>query len=349
MRKVREILNDIINIGASEGKKTIFMIANTAKIEEMEFYTIPIRNFSHAVVSGVVVFSEEVANRVASQIDGKVDYVFVDAEKKIPGKCSEPKVMANIERAVKTAIKESVFISYKANDLTVDAADAFISEYYSNSISGVGGRNIAIIGAGNIGSKLAIKLVERGAEVRLFRRDMSKLKLVVDCINVTKSNYTIAKAHVSKSVSEAYKDADVIIGTTNGIPVIDETVVNYISSQTLLIDIGKGSISQSAVGKVEELDISIYRLGVESALEGLILSLLATHKTFVEKTGRRRYCDIDIVSGGLVARKGEIVVDDFSNPRYIYGIGNGHGDFDRTPNDSSREAIRSLEKLIGLQ
>ena len=96
--------------------------------------------------------------------------------------------------AVKEVIKKSVFISYKSNDLTVDAADAFISEYYSKDLVGVGGRKVAIIGTGNIGSKLAQKLVERGSNVYLYRRNKDKLNLIVRQINTTKSKYTVAQA-----------------------------------------------------------------------------------------------------------------------------------------------------------
>lgn len=346
MHRIREILDQIKNIGALERKKTVFIIANTAKIEDMDFFMIPVRNYRQAVVSGVIVFSEVMARTVAKSIDGLVDYIFVDAEKKIPDRYSEFGVMANIERAVKDVVKKSIFISYKANDLTVDAADAFISEYFSNLSSGVGGKKVAIIGAGNIGSKLALKLVERGADVILFRRNIDRLKLSVDYINSIKSKYTLAKARISNSTSEACNGVDVIIGATNGTPVIDSEVINCVADNALIIDIGKGSISKDAIHRSELCGISIYRLSVESALEGLIVSLISTHKTLSEKTGRRLYHGIKVVSGGLIARSDEIVVDDCGNPRYVYGIGDGCGDFNRNPNKNSLDKIQSLRKIL---
>ena len=346
MHEIKKILAQIKDIASLEGKKTVFMIANTAKIEDLDYYLIPVRNYDQVVVSGVVVFGEDVARKIPKIVDGLVDYILVDAEKKIPDARSEFGVMANIERSVKELVKKSVLISYKANDLTVDAADAFISEYFSNQVNSVGGKKIAIIGAGNIGSNLAIKLVERGAEVRLFRRSPDKLKLTVDYINETKPSYTFSKAYVSNSISEACNGVDVVIGATNGLAAIDSEVVNYISKNTLLIDIGKGSISQEAINKLEVSGIDMYRLSVESALEGLITSLISTHNTFVKKTGRKCYHGINIVSGGLIAKKGEIVVDNFSNPKYVYGIGNGYGDFNRIPDQKSSDLIKKLEILI---
>ena len=168
MKLINDFIQEIAIIGEKESKKTVFLIGNTAKIENSEFYLTPIRNYDQVVLSGAIVYSEEMARKIARKIDGIIDYVFVDAEKKISNKYSMSGEPGNIERSVKEIIKKSVLISYKSNDLTVDATDAFISEYFSKDIVGIGGKKIAIIGVGNIGSKLAQKLVERGANVILY-------------------------------------------------------------------------------------------------------------------------------------------------------------------------------------
>ena len=344
--KVREVLKTIQEIGALEGKSTVFIIANTTKQEDMDLYTIPVRNYAQVVTSGVVVFSEDAAKIAAKIADGLVDYIFVDAEKKIPNSGLKPEALVNIERAAKSEIHNSMFISYKANDLTVDAADSFVSEYFSRQASGVGGKHVAIIGAGNIGSKLAVKLVERGAEVFLFRRDVDKLNLTVSYINSIKSQNTAARAHASTSILNACNNTDIVIGATNGTAVIDSGLIDVAPSYSLILDIGKGSISEDAIQKFELCGIDTYRLSVESALEGMIVALIATKTTLSEKTGRRMYYGIRIVSGGLVARKGEIVVDDYNNPKHVYGIGNGYGDFNRNPNKKDLDIVKALKALI---
>ena len=229
MKLINDIVKKIKVIGKKEGKKTVFLIGNTIKGEDGKFYLTPIRNYAQVVLSGVIVYSEEIAKKIAKEVDGLVDYIFVDAEKKISDNHSITGEPGNIERAVKEVIKKSVFISYKSNDLTVDAADAFISEYFSKDIRHIGGKKIAIIGVGNIGSKLAQKLVERGANVSLYRRNRDKLNLIVKQINTTKSKYTVAQASSALSVNEACKDADILIGATDGIPVIDNSIINNLN------------------------------------------------------------------------------------------------------------------------
>ena len=346
MDAIKKVINQIIDIGSLENKTTVFLIGNTAKVEDAEFYLSPIRNYNQIVVAGAIVFGEEVAKKIARMIDGLVDYVFVDSEKKIVDKCSVSTTPGNIERAVREIVISSTLISYKANDLTVDAADSFIVEYFSHDIASIGGKKTAVIGAGNIGSKIAIKLVERGSDVSLYRRDIGKLNLAVDYINSTKSQYTVASAIASSSVLEACRGADILIGLTNGIPVIDEEIIANSKNNPLIVDIGKGSISKKAVQLARLRNIEVYRLSIESALEGMIISLISTHNIFKKQVGRAVFHGTKVVSGGLVACEDEFVVDNYSDPKVVYGLGNGAGDFERNMGQEMLSKFKNLESII---
>jgi hypothetical protein len=346
MDAIKKVINQIIDIGSLENKTTVFLIGNTAKVEDAEFYLSPIRNYNQIVVAGAIVFGEEVAKKIARMIDGLVDYVFVDSEKKIVDKCSVSTTPGNIERAVREIVISSTLISYKANDLTVDAADSFIVEYFAHDIASIGGKKTAVIGAGNIGSKIAIKLVERGSDVSLYRRDIGKLNLAVDYINSTKSQYTVASAIASSSVLEACRGADILIGLTNGIPVIDEEIIANSKNNPLIVDIGKGSISKKAVQLARLRNIEVYRLSIESALEGMIISLISTHNIFKKQVGRAVFHGTKVVSGGLVACEDEFVVDNYSDPKVVYGLGNGAGDFERNMGQEMLSKFKNLESII---
>ena len=130
-------------------KKTIFMIGNTAKQDNIGWYLTPLREFKNFIVSGVVVYSDEAANYAAKTADNMVDYILVDSEKKIPKKSNNDVV--NIEKLVKKSAVNTPVLSYKANDLSTDAADCFIDNHFSINANTLGGKKIAIIGMGNIG------------------------------------------------------------------------------------------------------------------------------------------------------------------------------------------------------
>ena len=131
--------------------------------------------------------------------------------------------------------------------------------FYSKDLVGIGGRKVSIIGAGNIGSKLAQKLVERGANVHLFRRNRTKLDLIVKQINMIKSDFTIAKVFASNSVKEACINADILIGASDGFPVINSSIINQLPNHSLLIDIGKGSIEKEAIKDAGQKKLTVFR------------------------------------------------------------------------------------------
>ena len=84
--------------------KTAFLIGNTAKLNKSQSYFTPIRKFETIILAGVIVYSEIQAMKISKCIDGKIDYIFVDAEKKISDKESVDGETANIERTVRENI-----------------------------------------------------------------------------------------------------------------------------------------------------------------------------------------------------------------------------------------------------
>ena len=59
--------------------------------------------------------------------------------------------------------------------------------------------------------------------------------------------------------------------------------------------------------------------------------------------GRRCFRGENLVSGGFLGRKNEIVVDNVRNPKMVYGIADGRGDFVR---QFSIQQVERFKKLI---
>ena len=72
----------IIKLSQKKRKFSGFTIGNTSKIDKRNYYFTPVRDTEKIIFSGVVLYSENLAKIVAKYVDGKVDYVLVDAEKK---------------------------------------------------------------------------------------------------------------------------------------------------------------------------------------------------------------------------------------------------------------------------
>ena len=136
--KIIDIFNKLNKIKKKTKKKIIFSIGNTTKIDTEDYYLIPHRIFKNTIVFGIVVFKDKFAKLSTRLLDGKVDYIMVDAEKKILPKSQE--IPGNIERRVRENIKNSKLLIYKGNDLTVDSIDLFLTYYFNDDIRGLGGK-----------------------------------------------------------------------------------------------------------------------------------------------------------------------------------------------------------------
>ena len=53
-----------------------------------------------------------------------------------------------------------------------------------------------------------------------------------------------------------------------------------------------------------------------------------------------------IVSGGLIGDKNDIIVDNFNNPKIIYGIADGKGDFIKNLNKKNKIRLEKLKNKI---
>ena len=346
--EVEEAINNINYIAKKEKKLTGFCIGNTAKIDNVAMYLMPIRKTQIMVFGGVIVYCEEEAKDIINSIDGKIDYVLVDAEKKIPDSMSITGEPANVERTVRENINKSTLWSYKGNDLSVEAVDIFLAQLYKNDVRGIGGKKISIIGAGNLGSKLALKLVERGANVVICRRNRKALINICEALNLIKPKYTKAKIEATTDKEVAVKNTSILIGASQGIPVITSSMVEKINQNAIIVDIGKGTVSRDALVTAEKRGLSVFRLDVSSAFEGLIQGLWATENQVEKRMGRRQFQDIHIVSGGLLGRKDEIVVDNIWNPGTIYGTSNGKGDFKTDLTADNKLQIQKLKFHLNL-
>lgn len=347
-RQIEELVERVIGIAKAKNKVSGFCIGNTAKVDKSGMYFTPVRNTSRMVIAGAIVYGERQAIDVAKVVDGKVDYILVDTEKKVPARMSRAGTPANVERAVRETVKRSTLWVYKGNDLAVEAVDSSLSYLTKDLLGGIGGRKIAILGAGNLGCKLALKLVERGAHVFITRRNAKKVRDIARVLNYIKPKYTTAKVIGMTDNEKASKGADVLIGLTQGIPVVTSRIINNLSSEAVAIDGGKGTFYPAAIKLAQQRGIKIYRLDVSAAFEGLIGTLFSIENTIEKRMGRRLLNDEHIVAGGLMGKKGDIVVDNAYEPKIIYGIADGKGDFVRNPSAEQLTKVTKIKKAIGL-
>lgn len=365
--QINDLVLELNKIAKKKKVTTFFSISNTTSIsnDNQYPYVTPIRLLEGGVICGVVVFSQSQAVIAAKNIEGKVDKILVDAEKKIgmqigvnkdllthfkiqdsliDNKSSELNEFGNISSAVRMVVAEDKVIEYKPNDITVDAIWTFLSI----RLRKLSGKKIAILGCGNIGFKLALKLVESGVSVALYRRDSFKGVLMANSINMVKPKTTIATATFFESALEACSFSNVLIGTANSdVPIISWQMIQTMAPKGMVIDVGKGNVDKNAIMKSNINNIEVIRGDVGASLYGFISHRYQMQNTIKKKIGRRELKPgVYIVSGGILGMNGEIVVDNYASPEFVYGVADGCGHMKTTLDNNDKKNIEEVKKNL---
>ncbi len=326
-------------------KKLAFFISNTAKFKNVPFYFTPIRETKNFYYFGITLFNDIFVKEICKIIDGEFDTIFVDTEKKSQN-IRKKNPIANVERAVKENIGKSYLKFYKANDLTVDAAENFLELQFKNEVRNLGGKNILVIGVGNIGFKLCLRLIERSANVEIYRRDTKKLNQICKLINFIKPAGNQSRVKPFKFASNRLHKFDIIICCAKGTNIIRLKKINELNKDVILLDIGKGMFDQNTLNKLSKNNLTVFRLDVSPSLDmevenSEIFKLLEKKRYNIARVGK-----YTLVSNGLLGQKNDIIVDDAKNPKIIFGVCDGKGDLINTSKQKKNNIITTLKTVL---
>ena len=350
---LNSLLERILELKSFE-KKTVFSISTTAKQEQSPYFT-PVRVCKDFVIGGCIIFDQKHLCSLLENIDGNVDIILSDSEKMIPLHVrkvnygvvdrSDQLGEVTISNICHQAIKKSYIFEFKPNDLTVNAAWSFLSQ----RLNYLNGKKICILGSGNIGSKLALKFVECGAEVSIYRRNIDKGNIIVNGLNLIKPESVNAKIQFYSDTAQASSMADVLIGASNGSPIIDENIVKNLRRDCLIVDLGKNNLTENAIKIAIEYSMNIYRTDVTPAIESFVYELLKTQDILKHSCGKKDLGFCNIVSGGYFGRIGDIVVDSIDNPIRVLGVARGNGLLKQALNTTDKDNIERLKKSLSIE
>ena len=344
MNDFLKLLKENIQAIGNKGIKTVFTIATTSK-QENDPYLTPIRQNDLFIACGCVVFEQSILSEIIEIIDGNVDYIFVDSEKKIPIRIHpELNVIetGNLSKVCFQNIKKSKILEYKPNDITVNATWSFLS----HRLNFLSGKKISILGSGNIGSKLALKLVECGVSVSIFRRNTYKGYSISQGLNFIKPENTVSNITFHENILQATLMSDVVIGTANGVQIIDTDILESIKKNSIVVDLGKNSLTKNAVNFALKNNLEVYRTDITAAFEGFIHEAIKMDQILNNSYGKKDYGYCTIVGGGALGSNGDIVVDNISQPKIVIGIAAGDGTLKKNHSIEDKEKLSMFKKQI---
>ena len=348
MKNIKSVVNKIKKIAKSNNKISCIFLGSTVQKEKSSFYITPIRENKKFIFCSIILFSDSRAQKIAKIIDGQVDYILVDTEKKIQTnyKISQ---LVNIERAIKETVIKSKLRVYKGNDLSILSTETLINYYFLNDKRGISGKKVIIIGAGNIGFKLALKFVENGAPTYLIRRNKKYLNNIVKTINIIKPKGTEASAFILKKIPRDLSIFDIIIGSSDQKNLIKKNHVNKISNKKLFIDLGKGTFSKDCIKYLVNKKNNIFRLDTTSSYFSYLDNVIYTELIYKKDTYLNKIKNYNFVSQGILGQKNDIVVNDAKNPKKILGVCDGDGSLKKFNSSDKVILVKKIKKNTGLK
>lgn len=314
VRQAVRLAEEVAVRARSSGKSSLFGLTCTANQHNSPVYFSVTRDTKETAGCSAVFRDTALGPAITEAVDGLVDYLLVDVEPKIEGWTKL------VSRVLRTAQKSAV-LTYAPNDLTALAVDALIAQL------GVSpdGRPLAIIGAGHVGGRIAQRLVERGHLVRLWRRNPASLTAVCGGVNALRSALTLGIAMAASDAESACIGARLVIGCTPGTAVITEQMVQHLPSDAIILDVGNGTLTPEAIARSGSLRLKVLCCDFRAAYEAAVAMLLRTAQ-HVSDSGRRQIGEATLISGGVLGRRGDILVDNYAHPTQIIGVADGHGD-----------------------
>jgi len=338
-RKLQPSLNNLfeeIKLRAKQKNKKIgFFISTTSKRSPYSFITLPIRETEKVLFGGITVYDLKIAYKIVDFLEKKIDLILIDSESKIKG-------LQKLSEKLSAKIKHCHVFTFKNNDITADAAYYLISQFYFP----LSKKTISILGTGNIGSKLALKLIESESNVRIAGLNFKTTKKIANAINLLKTKNSLKKV-VAKSKTNVARDSEILVGITPGIPIIDDMMVNEMNKNGMIIDVGGGTIFSSGIKAANKRKIKIIKLDIRNSFSGSVNTAMSTKKFLVDDFGDKMINDVRVVAGGLYGNSGDIIVDKIKKPTKIIGISDGMGGLIQNKFSSNiQEKIKIVKKTI---
>ncbi len=177
---------------------------------------------------------------------------------------------------------------------------------------------ILLLGHSYLTTHILQNFLMRNVDVYMFAEDYGEDFALDDNLHMT-----LCSRRLHKVMKE--KEFDAIIGSNLKKEYACERL-SFVSAKHIY-DIGLLNFSQEYVNHALDSGMDVYRFDNRAAVSCVVLNLMETDELIRHVMGRTEIADIHLVSGGLMGRRGDIVVDHIHTPSSVLGVADGHGSF----------------------
>lgn len=324
-------LADVSELIDKTNKATVLIIQQLPDSDKF----IPIIPYIRESISAIICFVEigdiDMLDFVIKNSKGTIDKIILDIDRKREN--SE-----QIIKAVYELTDNSSIGVYSDLDMWGSASVDFISCIEKR----LNGKKILLTGNSFITPRIALKLLTNNADLYFWEHDYQKGVFKLD--NQTEIEIKSKKVEVINNIQS--KHFDLLVGTS----ILKKSVDNWsIYSDTTfdgIFDIGLNNFNKTFIANATKKGSRIYRFDNRAGISSVVLNLMETDFLINNNLGKVFIKDIPVVSGGVMAEEGSVVVDNAFNPNVVLGVSNGEGLFKTEMSETDIRNVEIIRSLI---
>ncbi len=334
-------LDDVLKRLYSEAQKhqtyTTLNLVLSQTLEDHYSISQHIHNTPTHTIGSVTFSTEMQLVEILEQIDGKVDIVFLDIDRR---RIFGPQASALTAQDV---LQTSQLLVYSDSRVWSEAVKDQVVRLLNEQIQGA---NIVIAGDHRRSRLLSLMLIDYGADVTVIVREPNEEHEYSQATTVfSQTDYPHDHYVDIDHAANVLDSAQVVIVWPSWGTWFDASLASHLNDETILIDAGIGGIEAAGLEKARQKGILPVRINIWATLAG---ALTTAHLGSRMQAKNSEILNVKVVSGGAIGEKGAVIVDDAENPTRIIGVADGMGGLISRPSNFT-DNIRIITEVINSQ
>ena len=317
----------------STNKKSVLIIQQYPKAErETTIQIPPIRESLSNIICFVSVTDESHLEEIIALSEGIIDMIVVDTDQK------RVNSSVIIETAIKVAQLHHIsIVPYSDYETWSIAAVNYLLQIEEKCQP-----EVLLVGKSQLASHIILDLISRGVKISLLREEFGDtIKIPYD----NETQITLNSNQIDLISAETARRFDALLSCT----IIDKAPhlanLNKMSFKNVY-DIGLNNFTKEFITEHKKGGCVFYRSDDHAGIASMIVNILESEYLVKRNMSRVSLADISVVSGGLIANEGDVVVDNADNPTVVFGVANGLGMFKTELTEKDKKNVEKIKSLL---
>lgn len=326
-------LEQVGKLVKTTNKKSVLIIQQYPKSERnTEIQFPPIRESLSNIICFISVTNEKFIDEIMSLSKGIIDLIVLDTDNK---RINTDAIVATTYKAAQ--LQQIPVVAYSDYETWSIAAVNYLLQIESNQQP-----NVLLVGKSQLASHIILDLISRNVRVSLLKEEFGE-SIQVPYDNCTQ--ITLSSDHIDLVDAGTKGQFDALLSCT----IIEKTpYLCAIENKSFnhIYDIGLNNFTKEFIDSRKKAGCVFYRSDDHAGIASMIVNILESEYLVKRNLSRVSLADISVVSGGLIANEGDVVVDNADNPTVVFGVANGLGMFKTELTEKDKQNVEKIKSLL---